>query len=170
MSDADDRTTGQKPYRPDFNMMLSACTVLFGLLILVLIPSQVDRPPKLFGRDSDGLDPAVFPALVGVGFVLMGLLYLVQCKGIREHNQFRDLNREAWVNLAVTMSVGIIYVLILVPLGFVAASALTVGTLSIYYGARHWLGILLVAVGIPSIVFYIFTKVLLVSLPEFPGF
>jgi hypothetical protein len=44
------------------------------------------------------------------------------------------------------------------------------GTLSTYYGNRNVLIGLAVSVGIPIGIYYVFTKLLKVSLPEFPFF
>ena len=42
--------------------------------------------------------------------------------------------------------------------------------LSIFYGARHWPAIVLVAIGVPGIVYVVFRRVLAVALPELPDF
>lgn len=154
----------------NFNAVLAVCTILLGIAIVILTPYQVDKQPVLLGIGASGLDPATFPMMIGGGFILVGILYLIQSRSLHERNLFRDLDRDAWINVCVTLLIGVFYVLILVPLGFVIASALSVGALSIFYGARNWLSIAFVAIGVPAILFEVFTRVLLVSLPGFPSF
>ncbi|MBW1773982.1 MAG: tripartite tricarboxylate transporter TctB family protein, partial [Deltaproteobacteria bacterium] len=56
------------------------------------------------------------------------------------------------------------------PLGFVLASCLVAGTLSTFYGNRNVLIGLVVSVVVPLCIYYVFTNLLAVSLPEFPFF
>jgi hypothetical protein len=42
--------------------------------------------------------------------------------------------------------------------------------LSVFYGARHWPSILLVAVGVPLVLYHGFRRLLSVALPELPDF
>jgi hypothetical protein len=60
------------------------------------------------------------------------------------------------------------YAIFFERLGFVISSMLMVGILAPYYGYRNWLVYILALVGIPSIVYYMFTSVLKVSLPPSP--
>jgi hypothetical protein len=170
MSDVRDQESAGKGPLDNFNTVLAICTILFGIAIIVLTPYQVDERPMLLGMGTSGLDPATFPMMIGVGFILVGILYLIQSRTLHERNLFRDLDRDAWINVGMTLLIGVGYVLILVPLGFVVASALSVGTLSVFYGARNWLSIAFVAIGVPVILFEVFTRVLLVSLPGLPSF
>ncbi|MGH6943104.1 MAG: tripartite tricarboxylate transporter TctB family protein [Geminicoccaceae bacterium] len=153
-----------------FNVVGAALSIVAGIAILVLIPSQIEQPPRLFGVSAGGLDPALFPSLVAAAMIVVGLFYLRQSFRMRERNRFRDLDRDALLSLAITLAVSFAYAALLVPLGFVVASALTVGTLAVFYGARNLPGILLISIGVPAGVYYLFTHVLLVSLPGLPDF
>ncbi len=160
----------QRGRRVNFNTVLAAGCVLFAIFLFAVIPSEVERPPLLFGVKSGGLDPAFFPDLVAACFLLVGLLYTAASLSLNDANGFRGLKRENYFSVGFTVVMFVVYAAILVPLGFVLASALVVAALSVFYGARHWLTILLVALGVPAVVYVVFRRVLAVALPEFPDF
>lgn len=154
----------------NFNTVLAAACVLFSIFLFAVIPSQVERPPVLFGVPSAGLDPAFFPQLVATCFLLVGLWYLYTSFRLNDTNGFRGLNRHNYTSIAFTTVMFVIYAAILIPLGFVLSSALVVAVLSVFYGARHWLTIVLIAIGVPAIVYVVFRRLLTVALPELPDF
>ena len=160
----------QRGGRINFNTVLAAACVLFSIFLFLVIPSEVERPPVLFGTASAALDPAFFPELVAAGFMLVGLCYLYTSFRLNDANGFRGLKRSNYVSIGFTTVMFIVYASILQPLGFILASALVVAVLSTFYGARHWLTIVLVAIGVPAVVYVVFRRVLTVALPEFPDF
>ncbi|MEJ2375692.1 MAG: tripartite tricarboxylate transporter TctB family protein [Pseudolabrys sp.] len=160
----------QRGIRINFNTVLAAACVLFSIFLFAVIPSEVERPPVLFGQQSNGLDPAFFPHLVATCFLIVGLWYLRASFSLNDVNGFRGLKRGNYVSVGFTMLMFVVYAAILQPLGFVLSSALVVALLSIFYGARHWLTILLVALGVPAAVYVVFRRLLTVALPELPDF
>jgi putative tricarboxylic transport membrane protein len=160
----------QRGVRINFNTVLAAGCVLFSIFLFAVIPSEVERPPVLFGQQSNGLDPAFFPHLVATCFLIVGLWYLRASFSLNDVNGFRGLKRGNYVSVGFTMLMFVVYAAILQPLGFVLSSALVVALLSIFYGARHWLTILLVALGVPAAVYVVFRRLLTVALPELPDF
>jgi hypothetical protein len=160
----------QRGGRINFNTVLAAACVLFSFFLFAVIPSEVERPPVLFGQKSNGLDPAFFPHVVAACFLLVGLWYLYTSFSLNDVNGFRGLKRDNYLSVAFTIVMMIVYAAILQPLGFVTASALTVAVLGIFYGARHWISIVIAALAVPAIVYVVFRRVLAVSLPEFPDF
>ena len=160
----------QRGGRINFNTVLAACCILFSIFLFLVIPSEVERPPVLFGTATAALDPAFFPNLVATCFMLVGLWYLRESFRLNDANGFRGLKRSNYVSIGFTAVMFIVYASILQPLGFILSSALVVAVLSIFYGARHWLTIVLVAIGVPAVVYVVFRRVLTVALPEFPDF
>lgn len=154
----------------NFNTVLAGSCILFSIFLFLVIPSEVERPPVLFGNTSAALDPAFFPELVATCFMVVGLLYLRASFRLNDVNGFRGLKKDNYVSIAFTIVMFVIYASILVPLGFILSSALVVAVLSIFYGARHWLTIALVAIGVPAVVYVVFRRVLAVALPELPDF
>jgi putative tricarboxylic transport membrane protein len=163
---------GHPPQRGgiNFNTVLAAGCVLFSIFLFLVIPSEVERPPVLFGTASAALDPAFFPRLVATCFLMVGLCYLYASFRLNDTNGFRGLKRSNYVSIGFTTVMFIVYASILQPLGFILSSALVVAVLSIFYGARHWTMIALVAIGVPAVVYVIFRRILTVALPEFPDF
>ena len=74
--------------------------------------------------------------------------------------------KQNYIRVLVTFVVFIAYALLLEPLGFVLASALMVGSLSFYYGNRNLMVFVLILIGAPLMIYFLFTRVLRVSLPE----
>ena len=60
------------------------------------------------------------------------------------------------------------YVTLLMPIGYVASSILVACSISIYYGSRSVFGIAMTGVAAPVIIYLLFTRLLIVSLPAFP--
>ena len=103
-------------------------------------------------------------------FLGVGLWYLCASFRLNDANRFRGLTRHNYASIGFTTVMFVVYAAILQPLGFVLSSALVVAVLSIFYGARHWLSIASVAIGVPAVVYVVFRRVLAVALPEFPDF
>jgi Tripartite tricarboxylate transporter TctB family len=163
---------GHPPQRGgiNFNTVLAGGCVLFSIFLFLVIPSEVERPPVLFGTTSAALDPAFFPELVATCFLMVGLWYLYASFRLNDTNGFRGLKRSNYVSIGFTTVMFIVYASILQPLGFILSSALVVAALSIFYGARHWISIVIVALGVPAVVYVVFRRVLTVALPELPDF
>ena len=154
----------------NFNTVLAIACILFSIFLFAVIPSEVERPPVLFGQSSAGLDPAFFPQVVATCFLLVGLWYLRASFRLDEVNGFRGLTRHNYFSVGFTVLMFVVYAAILVPLGFILASALVIVVLSLFYGARSWPAIVLVAIGVPGVVYLVFRRMLGVALPELPDF
>lgn len=62
----------------------------------------------------------------------------------------------------------IAYAALMEPLGFIPSSALLVGGLSVFYGARNAAIVGAICLGVPISIYHLFTRPLKVSLPEIP--
>jgi len=130
--------------------------------LFVLIPGQVGKPVTLFGAAPDGLAPDAMPRYV--------LLAIVGIASIGAVTSFRDSRERIAVPgpaVILTCVASFVFAAILVPLGFVLASALTVVLLAVYLGGRHPVGLALSGFLVPLTIYLIFTRVLHISLP--PG-
>ncbi len=65
------------------------------------------------------------------------------------------------------MGIFLLYVYLLEYLGYLIATPLVLGALTLYFGNRNVLLILLVALGTPAFIFLFFQKFLTIALP--PG-
>ncbi|NQV99764.1 MAG: tripartite tricarboxylate transporter TctB family protein [Rhodospirillales bacterium] len=151
----------------NFNTIAAIGFIAFSLLLFLLIPSQIERPLLIMGQ-SPGLDPALFPTLVASGFGGLGIWYLVKSRKLRETNGLKALDREAILNVSISIAVFVAYALLMEPLGFIPSSALMIFGLSLFYGIRNIYLVGVICLAVPSVTYFIFTKGLKVFLPEFP--
>lgn len=154
--------------RLNFNVISAVLFVLFGIVLFLITPYQVEEPVVVFGQSLNALDPTLFPRVLAVGFFVLGIWYFIKSFGLRERNGFRDVDRHGYVNVLVSLVAFALYAMAMEPLGFVLSSVLLVVGLAFFYGARNPILIALVGIGVPVTVYMIFTRLLQVFLPEFP--
>ena len=161
----------QRGGRINFNTVLAAACVLFSIFLFLVIPSEVERPPVLFGTTSAALDPAFFPRLVATCFLIVGLWYLRESFRLNDANGFRGLTRRQLVQhrlhhrhvrgLCVDPAAARLHRSRARSWSRCSASstARAIGPPST-----------IVAIGVPAVVYVVFRRVLTVALPEFPDF
>lgn len=164
--DSDD--SGASGFRFNFNIGCAIGVVALGVAIWVLTPYQVEEAVPLFGKPASGLDPHLFPRMIAVVFVLLGIWYFVRALSLHEENLLRRLDGEAVVNTLVSLAAFFAFAELMERIGFVIAGASIMFFLSTFYGNRNWWLGGLISLALPLGVFNLFTKVLLVFLPEFP--
>lgn len=147
---------------------IAAFTILLGVVIWLLIPHQVDQPRAFFGQINQGMSPSLFPQFAAAGFVIIGGLYLLFSFEMDSHNGFADLNMQDYVGIATVLVFMTAYAVLLQPLGFVISSGLTALAIALFYGSRNIIGITIVALVAPLLIYFMFTRLLSVSLPAFP--
>jgi putative tricarboxylic transport membrane protein len=152
--------------RTNFNTVVAIILMVFSIIVFILIPYQIEKPKLLTGRSLSGLTPSLFPRLSIVGLFILSVCYLVFSPRMEEKNLFKELKAKSLVRVLVTVAVFMVYALLFEPLGFILSSALMVCALTFYYGNRNILIMLLVVVGAPLVIYFIFTHLLQVSLPE----
>ncbi len=139
-----------------------------GAFILLVIPEQIEKPLIIFGQSLNTLDPTLFPSIVAWGFIVLGAWGVYCSFSIDETNGLADLDREAFFNVGVTIAALFAYANLMVPLGFIPSSIILIAALSYFYGIRSIVLIILIATGVPTSIYLIFTKGLKVFLPEIP--
>jgi putative tricarboxylic transport membrane protein len=166
------RRSGGLPWkgRVNFNTLLALFFLLFSVTAYILIPYQIEKPKLFMGRALDAMEPTVFPRLSILFLFAMSVWYLISSFYLTEENLFRKLGRKAYVRVLVTILIAVAYTQLFEPLGFVISGILAVSALTIFFGNRNYLIIAIVGIGVPVAIFLIFTRLLKVSLPEFPFF
>ncbi|XBH20794.1 tripartite tricarboxylate transporter TctB family protein [Jonesiaceae bacterium BS-20] len=107
--------------------------------------------------------PASYPIFViGLIFVCAALLTISQNKAQAETDQKLRPNKQL-VMLVVSLGA---YIALLVPLGYLLSTYVFTGVVLRIAGERRPLVIAIYAFGIPSVIFYVFTSFLGVSLPS----
>jgi len=166
--DNDSDSSGTTGLRFNFNIGCAIGTIALGIAIWVLTPYEVETAVLLFGKPASGLDAHLFPRIIAVIFIALGIWYFIRALTLREENLLRRLDREAIVNTIVSLITFFIFAELMELIGFVISGTLVMFFLSSFYGNRTWWLGILVSVAVPLGVFNLFTKVLSVFLPEFP--
>ena len=152
--------------RSNFNTIVAICLIVFSIVAFLLIPYQIEKPKLFMGRSLSNMTPSLFPRLSIVGLFILSVWYLIHSFQLNEKNLFKELGASNYIKGVVTLAVFMAYALLFEPLGFVLSSALVVGFLTIYYGNRNLIIVFIVLTGIPLVVYFVFTRLLKVSLPE----
>ena len=164
----------EKPTTADFlrsrsYLLASIFSAVIAAAMWALVPYQVDKPMMMIGFGSQGLDAKAFPYLVTATWFIISLWNVVEAA--RGGSEDVDAENTVGISLSVVMTIAVsfFYALTLEPLGFVPSSAIVVAGLALFFGASDWLRIFISAVGVPGLVFVVFTMLLHVSLPPFPA-
>lgn len=153
----------------NFNTVAAVGFVALGIALFVVIPYQIDKPLiQIAAAGQSNLSPELFPRLVAIAMVALGIWYFCQSFSIEQVNELRLLDREAIVNVLVTLSLMAIYVPLMVNLGFVVGSAFMVFAMSTYFGNRSFILGALISIFLPMGIFFVFRRLLLTELPPFP--
>ncbi len=170
MNQSDDFTgnDGVPSQRYNFNTVAAVVFVAIAITLFVLIPSQIDKPLILLGASQSNLAPELFPQMVASSFLILGIWLFVKSFSLHQHNELRDLDREAITNVCVTLVIMAAYVYLMVNLGFVLGSALMIAAMSTYFGNRNYVLTAVVSIFVPMVIFFLFRRLLLTELPPFP--
>jgi putative tricarboxylic transport membrane protein len=156
---------GPPARRWGYDTVCALAFVALGIGLFVLTPYQVARPLMMFGQMASGLQPERFPQLVAALLVGFGLWYLWQSRSAREPSGFASAPPGGPVRVLITLGVLLLYALLMERIGFVPASFLVALGLSWSLGQRNWALGIVVCLGVPVAVYWLFTRVLHVSLP-----
>lgn len=161
-----------KPWKKkiNFNTILALFFILFSITFYILIPYQIEKPKLFMGRALDAMEPTVFPRLSIIFLFAMSVWYLIFSFYFTEENFFKKLEARAYIRVLITLLITFAFTQLFEPLGFVISAILAVSALTIFFGNRNIYVIGIVGFGVPVTVYFIFTHLLRVSLPECPFF
>jgi len=144
--------------------VLAICTVV-GALIYLYADAQL---PKL--EIGDPLGPKVFPAMVGIGLLVSGLLLLFEIRKKRvqvakDPHALREerLHRMILVSMAVWTAV---YYFAFEPVGYLISTMVYMLPVLTYFNRGRWLMNAMVSVGFTLVAYAVFAKFLQVSMPH----
>lgn len=153
----------------NFNTVAAGVFIALAIGLFLIIPYQIDKPLiQIAAVGQSNLSPELFPRIVAVAMLVLGIWYFVVSFSMEEVNGLRLLDGEAIKNVAVTLLLMALYVPLMVNLGFVVGSALMVFAMSTYFGNRSFILGGLVSVLLPMTIFFVFRRLLLTELPPFP--
>ncbi|WP_328323363.1 tripartite tricarboxylate transporter TctB family protein [Kribbella sp. NBC_00382] len=117
-------------------------------------------------RSPKGLDPAgprFFPLLVTAAWLLLSIGYLIE--GLRSPRDTDKADRSWFEPVAVSVLL-VLYAFLVVPLGYIIATALLFYAAARVLGSRQLVRDIIVAVVLSVVVYIAFTQFLDISLPE----
>ena len=154
--------------RANFNTVAAVFFVVLAVVLFVIIPGQIEKPIIVLAEDAMSLNAKVFPQLVAVGFLGLGIWFFFKSFSLTETNQVRELDRSALVNVGTTLVAMAIYAVAMIALGFVVSGTIMIAFLATFYGNRNYYLTAVVSIVVPVAIFFTFTKLLTTSLPPFP--
>lgn len=169
-SDGSPRAGGSRWSRWNFNRVTALALASIAALLLAAVPYQVAEPEKLFGRALSALDPTLYPRIVFGALLVIGIIYFLISGRLRESNLFREIDAQGYFNVGVSLVCVLAYAFVLPFLGFVVSGIILTFVLTVFYGNRNHYLTVAVSVLAPLAIYYGATRLLKVSLPEFPFF
>jgi len=154
----------------NYNTVVAIFFLILWTIMFFTIPYQIQKPMLFMGRSLMGLKPTLFPQIATLALIFLNIWYLVVSFRIKDKNLFTEVTRQGYFRIIASLVVFCAYALLFEHLGFVLSSVLVAGSLSTFYGNRNILVGILVSVGVPLGIYFVFTRLLKVSLPEFPFF
>ena len=139
---------------------------VLSLIFYFLIPYQIEKPKLLFGRSLMDMEVTLFPSIAAIGLCAMSALSFVLSIRNPEENPFKGLKLDYFSRMAGFLVILYGFALIFEPLGYLISGMIITGALSFYLGNRSPIALILLSIGMPTAVYFIFTRLLLISLPE----
>lgn len=140
--------------------------IVLAFVILLIIPTQIEEPTLTFGRSFNEIPPTLFPNIAASGLLVLSALALLQSIQRGASNPFEGLTVKLASQLGTIMFILWIFALLFEPLGYWVSGILVSFVLSVYLGNRNIVTLAILCLGIPSAIYYVFTRLLLISLPE----
>jgi putative tricarboxylic transport membrane protein len=137
--------------------------IILGGIILTQV-SQIGT-----GAGFIVIGPRIFPMVVGVGLLVLGLLFLLRTTVVPDNDLISDITAEAattdWSTTILTLLSLVAYASLLHPLGYTLATALFFPVVARILGStRSWRNIIIgLALGLA--IYLSFTRILGVRLP-----
>lgn len=157
-------------HRINYNTVVAIILLILWTIMFFAIPYQIQKPMLFMGRTLMGLKPSLFPQIATLSLIILNIWYLIISFRIKDKSLFSQVTRQGYFRIIASLVVFIAYALLFEHLGFVLTSVLVAATLSTFYGNRNILVGVVVSVGVPLGIYFVFTRLLKVSLPEFPFF
>lgn len=149
--------------------MANRITVGFAFVLAALYLYATEQFPAL--QVSDPLGPKAFPRLLGAGLLLAAFALLVETfssrrRAVRIAGGHGGADRGPYgLVAAVVVWIGL-YVAAFEPLGYALSTTLFLAALMSYFRPRRWTGNLLTAILYSFASYWMFSRLLAVSLPR----
>tara|TARA_B100000315_G_scaffold22788_1_gene19761 strand:- start:892 stop:1413 length:522 start_codon:yes stop_codon:yes gene_type:complete len=152
----------------NFNTVSAIFFIALAIILYLIIPSQIDKPLIQLSFGQFNLPPELFPQIVAGCMLVLGVWFFYKSFSLEQTNDLFGLDKEALINVTLTLIMMAIYVPLMVNLGFVVGSAILIIAMSTYFGNRNYYAAVLIGIFLPMLMFVTFRRLLLVELPPFP--
>ncbi len=117
MAETNKKSSGNQSWKEkiNFNTVMAFFLILFLIVFYLLISSQIAKPKLFMGRSLMGMKPTLFPRLTMIGLLGLSVWYLIHSFHLREKNFFKDLDRENFVRILITLVILLAYAYSLNP-------------------------------------------------------
>lgn len=160
-------TPGDPQIRPTLRLTGLRIAAIFVLILGGVILTQVSKIGS--GAGFIVVGPRVFPWAVGIGLLILGVLFVLRTTVLLD----KDLAAEAmeeeastdWRTTLLGLVSLVAYAVLLHPLGYALATALFFPLAARLLGSTHWRRDILIGLAFGFGIYLIFTRVLGVRLP-----
>jgi len=146
------------------NLVTGIFSVVIGLIYL-LMTLQLPEPAM-----ADPIGPIVFPMIIGLATVFCGGLLIFRDLKSKKREFIKidfELNKGLYIKIAVTIVLGIIYGLVLEPVGYLISTFFFILIIMfVVNGFSRKIENLLVSLGFSILTYVIFFMILQLSLPR----
>lgn len=149
----------------NFNTTIALLLIVFWGGVYFLIPYQIAKPRLFLGRSLMGLEPTLFPTISIVLIICLSFWYLFVSKTIQEVNELIRMDKAQIIKTVVTIAAFFAYTQMFDRFGFIISTILFACPLTIYFGSRKPITIVLVSVVCPVSIYLLFSTLMHVYLP-----
>jgi len=152
--------------RLSVNSYVALLFIVLSLIFFFLIPYQIEKPKLVMGRALMDMTPTLFPRIATVGLGAMSVLFFIQTLLKPEENPFKDLDRVALGKYVIFLLILTAFAWMFDPLGFILSGIIITAVLTVFLGNRNIYMVALLSISVPITVYFVFNKLLKISLPE----
>lgn len=153
-------------FRGNIEAYVLCALMILSIIFIILVPTQIPAPKISFGRALGQLEPTFFPRLAAAGLFATSAAALFVSIRRGGGNPFAGVERKVLLQLAGIIVILWAFAFLFVPLGYWASGVAVSLILSLYLGNRNLIALAILSIGVPTAIYLIFTKFLLISLPE----
>lgn len=139
------------------NVSSNIIPVLFMILSIVVIYSASQFP------DEGEVGTGFFPILVSVGIILSSIVNILTDN---VDDSYHDISSYNLISAAIVFTIMVLYVILMPIIGFLIGTMILLPVLMYYSGVQSKSLIAAISVIFPIVLFYIFSRIFLVPLPE----
>ncbi len=149
------------------NLVVGLIFLVFSIIFyFFIIPTQIQESSGM----PAALSPSLFCRISLIFLMLLSLILIVisqhQTETAESRQELEEENRGNNIRGLVSVSVAILYIVLISTLGFFTSTTLVVLFFTLYFGSRNWKLITLTLVILLPFIYLLFVKGLNVVLPS----